>query len=670
MQLPRYRLRLLGRFELSGPSGPIELSNRKLAALLAYLACTAPKPQPREKLATLLWGSHFEAQAKQNLRQALVRLRRALDHEALISDGDEISLAPVALECDVAQLQALGSEGSPASLAEAVGLCKGRLLADVAVPEEAWTEWLTGERQRLEGLALDALVRFAEMELSRGHAEKALETAHRALAINDLREDAHRLVIQALVAVGRKAEALKHYQDLVALLKRELSTEPDAATKSLVGELRNAPVPIELPDKPSVAVLPFANMSDDPQQEYFADGVVEDIITELSRFRSLFVIARNSSFTYKGKSVDVRQVAVDLGVRYVVEGSVRREGNRVRVTAQLIDAARRGHLWAERYDRELADVFAVQEEITRAIVASIAPELEAAELALARRARPNDLRAYEIAVRAWADAHAAYSGSDPSGRDRALASADEALRLDPGCVLAWVVRSAGHWLRVFYRVGPPPEESLREGIEAARKAIALDRLEHRTYQLRGMMLLQAGEHDAALTDLRHAHELNPNDANCLQSLAYVELMCGEALPADAHLRASFRLNPRDPTRFNGQAVLGNVCWYVGDYAQGLEWGALSRRERPGFVPAMFVMMKNLVGLSRVDEARKLAEEIRRLAPGAAGRFVSGHFSTFRRREDCERELECIRIGFNSAATPSAPHPSIAGTPNRDASTAR
>jgi TolB-like protein len=643
--LPRYRLRLLGRFELSGPDGPVELSNKKLVALLAYLACTAPKPQPREKLATLLWGSHFEAQAKQNLRQALVRLRRALDHDAVISDGDEIWLAPAVVDCDAMRLEALGNDGNRASLAEAVDLYKGRLLADVAVPEEAWTDWLTGKRQRLEGLALDALVRLAEIELSQGHGGKALETAHRALAINDLREDAHRLIVQALAAVGRKAEALKHYQDLVALFKRELGTEPDATTKLLVAELRNAQSLIELPDKPSVAVLPFSNMSDDPQQEYFADGIVDDIITELSRFRSLFVIARNSSFTYKGKPVDVRQAAADLGVRYVLEGSVRRAGNRVRVTAQLIDAARGGHLWAERYDRELADVFAVQEEITNGIVASIAPELEAAELALARRARPSNLRAHDIAVRAWADAHAAYSGSDPSGRDRALASADEALRLDPGCVMAWVVRTAVHWLRVFYRVGPPPEESLREGIEAARQAIALDRLEHRTYQLRGMMLLQAGEHDGALADLRHAHELNPNDANALQSLGYVELMCGEPAAADAHLRASFRLNPRDPTRFNGQAVLGNVCWYTGEYAQGVEWGTRSRRERPGFVPAMFVVMKNLVGLGRLDEARKIAEEIRSISPAAAGRFVSGHFSTFRRPEDCERELESIRVGF-------------------------
>jgi DNA-binding SARP family transcriptional activator/CheY-like chemotaxis protein len=241
--LPKFRLALLGRFELSGPDGPVDLPNKKLAALLAYLACTAPEPQSREKLATLLWGSHFETQARQNLRQALFRLRRALGEDALVGDGEEISLAPGVLDCDVARREALIREGSRASLAAAADLYKGRFLSDVNISEEAWADWVGGERQRLEGSALDTLVRLGEIELAAGYADKALETAHRALAINNLREDAHRLIVQALAAAGRKAEALKHYQDLVALLERELSTEPDAATKSLVAELGSTQPP-------------------------------------------------------------------------------------------------------------------------------------------------------------------------------------------------------------------------------------------------------------------------------------------------------------------------------------------------------------------------------------------------------------------------------------------
>src|SRR5713226_1967461 len=238
MLLPKYSLKLLGRFELSGPEGPVELANKKLAALLAYLACSAPEPQSREKLATLLWGSHFDTQAQQNLRQALFRLRRALGHHALMSDGDDVWLAPGVIDCDVTRLKALSGDGSRASLAAAADLYQDPLLADVTIAEEAWADWLGAERRRLEGLALDAMIRYAEQALQSGNAESALKAVNRAISVNALREDAHRLIVQALAATGRKAEALKHYQDLVALLKRELNTAPDAATRSLVAELR------------------------------------------------------------------------------------------------------------------------------------------------------------------------------------------------------------------------------------------------------------------------------------------------------------------------------------------------------------------------------------------------------------------------------------------------
>jgi DNA-binding SARP family transcriptional activator len=250
---PRYRLSLLGSFALSGPDGPVDLPNRKLGGLLAYLALTGPAPQPRDRLVGLFWGSHFEVQARQNLRQALFRLRRALGQDAFIGDADEVALAPGVLACDAAELEALTQEGSRASLAKAADLYKGRFLADVLIPEVAWADWLAGEQQRLEGLALDAMVRFANIELALGHADKALETAYRALAINNLREDAHRLTIQAMAAAGRRAEALKHYQDLVALLKRELNVEPDAATKSLVAALRSDEPPGRSARDPRVA---------------------------------------------------------------------------------------------------------------------------------------------------------------------------------------------------------------------------------------------------------------------------------------------------------------------------------------------------------------------------------------------------------------------------------
>jgi class 3 adenylate cyclase/predicted ATPase len=240
---PRFSLLLLGRFKLSGPDGVVDLPGKKLAALLAYLACTAPRPQRRETLSALLWGSHFDLQAKQNLRQSLFRLRKMLGQDALEGDGEVVSLNPAAVSSDVGRFEALVREGSRDALTAAAELYRGPLVDDVAVGEEGWSEWLTVERQRLLELALGAMVRLGEQELAAGRAEHALRAGQRAIAFNSMREDAHRLILRALTTAGRKAEALTHYQDLVALLKRELNAEPDAATRSLAGDLRSAKPP-------------------------------------------------------------------------------------------------------------------------------------------------------------------------------------------------------------------------------------------------------------------------------------------------------------------------------------------------------------------------------------------------------------------------------------------
>jgi class 3 adenylate cyclase len=256
---------------LSGPDGPIELTGKKLTALLAFLACTAPQAHGRDKLMTLLWGSHFDAQARQNLRQALTRLRRVLGDDALISTGESIALEPGVVTSDVMRFEALLGDGSREAVNEAIDLYRGSLLPDITIPEEAWTEWLDVQRRRLEDLALDAMIKFGEEELPLGNHRQALKAGNRAIAITSHREDAHRLVMRALAAGGRRADALKHYQDLVALLKRELNTEPDAATKSLVADLGRTQSQSRLPAVSEVAkpALPQPDQpsSRDPEEE-------------------------------------------------------------------------------------------------------------------------------------------------------------------------------------------------------------------------------------------------------------------------------------------------------------------------------------------------------------------------------------------------------------------
>ncbi|MGQ3277963.1 MAG: tetratricopeptide repeat protein [Shinella sp.] len=240
---PKFRLSLLGRFSLTTGDGIVHLPSRKLSGLLAYLACTGPQPQPRERLANLFWGSHYETQARQNLRQALFRLRRILGQDALLNNDDEVWLAAGAIDCDVAHYRALIIEGSSTSLAAAVDLYAGPLLSDLTIAEDAWSDWLAAERERLESLALDAMVGHGQKAAQAGDVEAALKAAQRAIQVNALREDAHRLIMRALGSMGRKAEALRHYQNLVGLLKRELNTEPDAVTQSLAAELRSEQPP-------------------------------------------------------------------------------------------------------------------------------------------------------------------------------------------------------------------------------------------------------------------------------------------------------------------------------------------------------------------------------------------------------------------------------------------
>ena len=233
-------------------------------------------------------------------------------------------------------------------------------------------------------------------------------------------------------------------------------------------------IDVSLADKLSIAVLPFTNMSGDPEQEYFTDGVTEDILTELSRFHSLFVIARNSSFTYEGKAIDVRTVAKELGVRYVLEGSIRRSGDRIRVSGQLIDALTGNHIWAERYDRTLEDVFAVQDEVTRCIVKAIAPRIDAAERAHVERHRPESLTAYAIALKASAMISTTQQRSNRASRVDAIATAKAALAIDPRSVLALNTLAYAQFLQVYVRTAEDIDAARSESLAAAAKAIEVD----------------------------------------------------------------------------------------------------------------------------------------------------------------------------------------------------
>ncbi|MFN0162981.1 MAG: adenylate/guanylate cyclase domain-containing protein [Burkholderiales bacterium] len=394
-------------------------------------------------------------------------------------------------------------------------------------------------------------------------------------------------------------------------------------------ESRPAARPVEidlsLPDKPSIAVLPFANMSGDPEQEYFTDGISEDIITELSRFRSLFVIARNSTFTYKGRSVDVRTVARELGVRYVLEGSIRRAANRVRVTAQLIDAATGNHVWAEKYDRVLEDIFAVQEEVTQSIVAAIAPHVESSEAERVHRVRPGNLTAHEMAMRGWSVAWVAFGTTDLAACDEALRVARDALAIDSRCSAALRVIAFAQWLRVYFDIAAVGGIATDEGIDAATRAIEMDGGDHVGYLWRGLHLFLSGRQDLGLADIRRAHELNPNDAFALASLAVSPATYDNPQKAIEFATRAIRLSPRDPTRGVRITMLAWAYFYAGEFASGSEWAQRAIGEMPGFPAPHICLVVNLIGMAEFARAQAAFQVVQALAPKLVAARLAGQW---------------------------------------------
>jgi TolB-like protein/Tfp pilus assembly protein PilF len=299
------------------------------------------------------------------------------------------------------------------------------------------------------------------------------------------------------------------------------------------------PAELELPDKPSIAVLPFDNMSGDPEQEYFSDGIVEDIITDLSRIAGLFVIARNSSFAYKGQRLNVPNVCRELGVRYVLEGGVRKAANRVRITAQLIDGTTGGHVWAERYDRDLDDIFAVQDEVTRSIVSALALKLTPDERGRVQHRDTENLEAYEYFLR----------GRDQTLRDTPEANAqardmlEKAIELDPQFSLAFSHLSRNHVLTYSNRWGEAPDESLELALELGERAVELDESNPHAYFALAMAALWKKQHDRAAAAAEKCLAADPNSADGHGALGLIRVYSGNAREAVGSLQKAMRLDP-------------------------------------------------------------------------------------------------------------------------------
>jgi adenylate cyclase len=359
------------------------------------------------------------------------------------------------------------------------------------------------------------------------------------------------------------------------------------------------PTALPLPDKPSIAVLPFQNMSGDPEQEYFADGVVEDIITALSRIRWLFVIARNSTFTYKGQAIDVKRIGRELGVRYVLEGSVRKGGNRVRLTTQLIDAASGTHVWAERYDRDLSDIFAVQDEITASVAGVIEPALAEAEQQRALRKPPERLDAWEAYQRGlW---HFYKYG--PEDNKIAQTFFRQAIALDPKFAPGHHGYALALQWDIWHYSGRPFDEVQSIPRDEVLLAVVLDDKDAMAHAILAHIRMWGSEWDAAIAEARVAHALNPNSAFVISMLGCVLSFGGYREEALERLRQAMRASPHDPLTWLWTQWIASTQFYARDFAAALETLRQLIRLRPGTAAAYHLIAASLGYLGRLEEAR-------------------------------------------------------------------
>ena len=541
-------IRLLGAPAVLFAGRSLSPESRKATALLAYLAMRADEPTSRDHLAGLLWGDSANDQARANLRQALTQLRRIfrdIGADPIKTQGDQVTFCSAGLSIDARLLE--DSEALPD--AARLPLDK-EFLEGFTVAEPEFEQWLTAKRERIRARVGQLHERAADDAIEARRIDKAIDHLTSALNLDPLREHLHRRLMRLFAAQGRADAAIAQYERCRGVLVKELGVGPDKETKDLFGQIQaqrgsgegdpggEEPPPM-VTDRPSIAVLAFENMSSDPEQEYFSDGVVEDIITDLSKITELFVIARNSSFAYKGRRPDVRDVCRELGVRYVLEGSVRKAADRVRVTAQLIDGTTGGHLWAERYDRDLRDIFAVQDEVTGEIVSALALRLSPEERDRVASRYTENLEAYEHFLRGREQAYR----DTPEANAQARAKLEQAVALDPDFSLAFSHLSRNHVIAYVNRWGDTPDRSLDRALELGEHAAKLDEANPHAWFAVGAATLWLRQHERATVAAGKCLAIDPNFAEGHGLFGLILVYSGKPLEAIASLHKAMRLDP-------------------------------------------------------------------------------------------------------------------------------
>jgi adenylate cyclase len=403
-------------------------------------------------------------------------------------------------------------------------------------------------------------------------------------------------------------QQVRNIQEPIRAYRVSAPSETQEAAPARVAEAESLP---PMPDKPSIAVLPFENMSGDPEQDYFADGMVEEIITALSRFKWLFVIARNSSFTFKGKAVDIREVGRRLGVRYVLEGSVRKAAGKVRITGQLIDAVTGAHIWTDRFERELTDVFALQDDVTVAVVSAIQPKLLQTEINLATRRRPENLTAYDFYLRAMQQ----FSLSTREGFAEAIRLADRALKLDPRFGFVAALAGACHLNNVLWGYAVDRQFDRKEAVRLSRLALSIDDGDPEILAFAATtsaFLVGDAESEIEMTD--RAVALNPNSFHAWNCRGQAHRLAGLPEEAVRSFERAMRVSPVDPYLVHSLIGIGYAFIELGRFDEAVVAGKKALRQTPALGVAYACLASAFAHLGRDPEARDAAARLLEVDP--------------------------------------------------------
>jgi TolB-like protein/Tfp pilus assembly protein PilF len=632
-------IRLFGGFEARAGDGPaIELPTKKTQALFAYLAIRPGEARTREKIADLLWSDRGDAQAKASLRQALTALRKALkrlDPDALSVEGELLSLDPSAVEVDVERFERLVEEGSTGSLEEAASLYRGDLLDGLDARDPVFDDWLTVERERLRERAIDGLIQLLDRQTIADQPERAIDTAKRLLTLDPLREASHRALMGLYAARGERSHAIRQYETCRDLLKEQLGVEPEAETEALFTAIRKGDIGVApskaadvdapkamakdpdfvaLPEKPLIAVLPFANLSGDPEQDFFADGLTRELITQLGRFSTTRVVAAASTFAYKGRSIGVVEVGLALHASYVVEGSVQKSGERVRITAQATDAKTGAQVWGEHFDGDLGNIFDMQDTIARRIASNLYEPLMDKAVLEARRKPPTSADAYDL----YLQAYRYMDKPTVKGMEEARRFARKVLAIDPGFALVYEILAWSHIHDAWNGWVEEPEAALQSAREEAARGVALDDKEAGARSALGFAEVFLGETERGLKESRASVALNPNVAPHVMLLGGALALAGRVDEALAALEEAEGLSPGyHPIRlFQGDAhfAAGRAEEAVGCYEEFL-------RVLPHFGWALLHLAACHVEQGHFEAAREVLVRLRAESPNMTPAYL-------------------------------------------------